>query len=80
MGHLKGCKSRSLFVRDTSDQEDDRLVARFLGLEDKIHFRGRNIFVFIICLKQIFLGTKNLGGEQHPNAPHGNGPGIKHER
>ena len=80
MGHLKGCKSRSLFVRDTSDQEDDRLVARFLGLEGKIHFQGRNIFVFMIRLKQIFLVTKNFGGELHPNAPHGYGPGIKHER
>jgi len=34
------------------------MMARFLGLEGKIHFQGRNIFVFIICLKQIFLGTK----------------------
>ena len=80
MGHLKGCTSRSLFVRDTSDQEDERLVARFLGLEGKIHFKGRNNFVFIICLKQIFLVTKKFWDELYPNAPHGYGPGIKHER
>jgi len=30
---------------------------------------GSMIFVFIICLKQILLGTKKIGGKRPPNAP-----------
>jgi len=41
-----------------------RAVARFFGFGgEKYIFRGQD-FCFIICLKQIFLGTKNFGGKQ----------------
>jgi len=38
-------------------------VLRFEG--GKILFKVGKIFVFIICLKQIFLSTKTLGGTQN---------------
>jgi len=39
-------------------------------------FYGGNSFVFIIHLKQIFLGTKNFEGELSRIAPRGYGPGL----
>jgi len=35
----------------------------------KIHFYGGTIFVFIIFLKEIFLGTRKFGEALPPNAP-----------
>jgi len=42
-----------------------------------------NIFLYIVCLKQIFLGTtkfgvaqQNLGGALPPNTPRCHGPGC----
>jgi len=55
--------------------EENRPVARFSVLDGQnTHFENK-IFVFIICLKQICLGTK-FGG----NAPGGCGPGSRHKK
>ena len=45
--------------------EQWRMVVIFTGytlLANIIHFLGSTIFVFIVCFKQIFLGTTKIGG------------------
>jgi len=42
----------------------DRTQVLMFG-RGKIQFYGANIFVFIICLKQIFLGRTKFGGTQN---------------
>jgi len=50
----------------------------FQGFEGEIRFKGGKIFVFVVCLKQTFLGTKKFGevqkkfrGPLPTNAPRG---------
>jgi len=59
--------------RQFCQKEARSQVLRFGG--GKIHLQEGKIFVFIICLKQIFLSTTKFGGHKKiwgylpPNAP-----------
>ena len=46
------------------DRQKDKPVSRFWGLEGQNTFLGEHGFVFIIFLKQNFLGTRKFVGEQ----------------
>jgi len=54
------CHERSVNVTE----DVGRPVARFLCFGVKNTGLGGKIFVFMICLKQIFLGRTKFGGEQ----------------
>jgi len=52
----------------------------FKGLGGKYGFRRERDFVFVICLREIFLGATKFGGHCPRMPPRGYGPGLTVEK